>query len=57
MAAEGYSDRTVSAVKVYMKQKCVTEFLHAENMVPIDIHLCLLNVYADQTVDVSTVGQ
>ena len=57
MAAEGYSDRTVSAVKVYMKQKCVTEFLHAENMVPIDIHLCLLNIYADQTVDVSTVGQ
>jgi len=24
-------------------------------MAPIDIHQCLLNIYADQTVDVSTV--
>jgi len=22
----------------HMKQKCATEFLHAENMAPIDIH-------------------
>ena len=38
-----------------MKQRCVIEFLHAENMAPIDIHQHLLNVYEDQTVDASTV--
>lgn len=31
------------------------EFFHAVNIVPIDIHQCLLNVNRDQTVDVSTV--
>ena len=38
-----------------MKQRCSTEFLHAEKMAPIDIHWCLLSVSGDQTVDVSTV--
>ena len=30
-------------------------FLHAEKMVPTDIHQHLLNIYGYQTVDVSTV--
>jgi len=50
MAAEEQSD-----MKVHMKQRCVTEFLRAEKMAPTDIHWCLLNVYGDQPVDVSTV--
>jgi len=31
------------------------EFLHTEEVVPIGIHQCLVNIYGDQTVDVSTV--
>ena len=31
MAAEGQSDRMVSDMEVYMKQRCVTEFHHAKN--------------------------
>ena len=38
-----------------MKKRCVSEFLHAEKIAPSDIHRRLLNVYGDQTVDVSTV--
>ncbi|MFV1073149.1 hypothetical protein, partial [Klebsiella pneumoniae] len=38
-----------------MKQKCIIEFLHAEIIAPTDINSCLLNIYGDQTVDVSTV--
>ena len=48
--AEGQSD-----MEVRMKQRCVIEFLHAEKIAPNDIHRRLLNVYGDQTVDVSTV--
>jgi len=44
-----------SDMEVRMKQRCVTEFLHAEKLAPNDIHRRLLNVYGDQTVDVSTV--
>ena len=55
MAAEGQSGRMVSDVEVWMKQRCVTEFLNAEKTAPIDTHQCLLNFYGDQTVDVSTV--
>ena len=40
-----------------MNQKYVTEFPHAEKMAPTDIHQCLLNIYGDQTADVSTVRQ
>ena len=43
-----------SDMEVRMKQRCVTEFLHAEKIPPNDIRRCLL-VYGDQTVDVSTV--
>jgi len=36
MAAGGQSDRMVSDVEVCMKQRCVTEFLPAENSAPND---------------------
>ena len=55
MAAEGQPDKTASYMKVPMKQRCATEFLHAEKIAPTAIHGCLLNVYEDQTVDMSTV--
>ena len=54
MTAEGQSDKMASDVEVRMKQRCVIEFLHAEKTAPNDIHRRLLNVYGDQTVDVST---
>ena len=57
MAAEGQSDTMVCDMEVHMKKRCITEFLHAEKMAPTDIHQCLLNVYRDQIVDVSTVRQ
>ncbi|PNF28779.1 hypothetical protein B7P43_G06451 [Cryptotermes secundus] len=38
-----------------MKEKCVIEFLTAEQIVPIDIHRHLLKVYGDNAVDVTTV--
>jgi len=52
MAAEGQSDRMVSDMGVYIKQRGGVEFLHAETVAPIDIHWCFLNVYGDQTEDV-----
>jgi histone-lysine N-methyltransferase SETMAR len=55
MTAEGQSDKMASDMEVRMKQRCVIEFLHAEKIAPNDIHRRLLNVYGDQTVDVSTV--
>ncbi len=57
MAAEGQSDKTVSDMKVWMKQRCGIEFIHVEKMVPTDIHQHLLNVYGEQTVGVSAVRQ
>jgi hypothetical protein len=38
-------------MKVHTKQMCVTKFLHAEKVAPIDIQRRLLNVDGDQTVD------
>ena len=55
MTAEGQSDKMASDMEVRMKQICVNEFLHAEKIAPSDIHRRLLNVYGDQTLDVSTV--
>jgi len=55
MAAEGQSDRIVTDMEVCMEQRCRIEFLQAEKMAPIGIHQCLVNVYRDQTVDVSHV--
>jgi len=45
----------MSDTEVQMKQRCGTEFLRVEKIAPIDIHLCFLNVYGDQTRDVSMV--
>jgi len=42
MAAEGQSDKMVSEMEVGMKQRCVTEFLHAEQMALTDTHQHLL---------------
>ena len=55
MAAEGQSGRMAPDVEVHMKQRCGTEFLHAEKMAATDIHQHLLNISGDQTVDVGTV--
>ena len=54
MAAEGQSGEVVSDMKVFMKKSFVIAFLRAEKFTPTDIHQCLLNIYGDQTVDVST---
>ena len=55
MAAERKSARMVYDMEVQMKQRCFIEFFHAEKIAPIDIHWCLLHVYGNQIVDVSTV--
>ena len=44
-------------MEAHIKQRCITEFLHAEKVAFTDIHQHLLNVYRDQTVNVSTVRQ
>jgi len=49
MIAKGQSDKMASEMEVHMKQRCVIEFLHVEKIAH------LLNVYKDQTVDVSIV--
>ena len=46
--------KMASDMESCIKQRCVTEFLHAEKMAPTDIHRHWLNIYGDQTVDVST---
>ena len=55
MAAEGQADRMASDMEGHLKQKSAVEFLHAEKIAHIDIHQCLLNIYGDQTENVSTV--
>ena len=40
---------------VRQKQRCVIEFLNAEEVHPIDIHKRLVNVYGGKIVDVSTI--
>ena len=54
MAEEMQSDRMAADMDTGMKQRGAAQFLHVEKMAPIDIHQYLLNVYGDQTVDVST---
>ena len=53
-AAEEQSDNVMPVMETHMKQVFVLEFLCEAKMTPTDIHWCLLNVYGDQTVDVST---
>ena len=57
MAAEGPSDTMGSDTEACVKQRCGTELFCVATMAPIDIHHRSLNVYEDQTVDVSTVRQ
>ena len=38
MAAEGQLDKMASGTGEHMKQRCVTEFLHAEKTALTDIH-------------------
>ena len=51
----GQSDKSVPYTEVSIKERCVTEFLHAETIAPTDICQCLLYVYGDTTMEVSTV--
>ena len=39
--------------EVHVEQRYVTEFFHLEKITPTDIYPHLLNIYRDQTVDVS----
>ena len=57
MEAEGHSDRMASDMEVRMKQQCAIQSLPVEKNAPNDIQQCLLNIYEDQTLDVSTVRQ
>jgi hypothetical protein len=52
MAAEEQSSKMAPDVEVRMKQRCVTEFLHEENIAPVDIHQRLLKYCGHQTADV-----
>jgi len=36
--AQGQSDKMASDMEMRMKQRCAIEFLHMENIAPIDIH-------------------
>lgn len=47
----------VSDIKAHVKQRCVTEFLCAEKVAPVDVHRHLLKIYGDQREDMSTVRQ
>jgi hypothetical protein len=53
--AEEQSGKMALDMEMHIKQRCVSEFLHAEKTAPVDIHRRLLNVRRDQAVDVSTV--
>ena len=55
MTDDWQCDKTASDMGVRMKQRCVIKFLHAVKIAPSNIRQRLLNVYRDQTVDVSTV--
>jgi hypothetical protein len=57
MRVEEQPKKMASDMEVCMKQRGVTEFLHAEKIAYKDIYQRLLNVYGDQTVDISTVRQ
>lgn len=59
MAAEGQSgsesDKMASDIDVLMKQECLIEFQHAENIAPIDIHQRWRNIFGDKAIDISRV--
>ena len=43
--------------EVWMKQRCITEFIHMDKMAPTDIHEHLLNIDGDKSMDGSTARQ
>lgn len=43
-----------SDMEVNMKERLVTEFLSVEKNSPTDFHQCLLNIYEERTVNIST---
>lgn len=51
------SNRMLSNIGMHKKQRCKTEFLHAEEFAHIDIRWCLLNIDGNQSGDVSTLKQ
>ena len=55
IAAEKQSEKMASDMEESMKKRDATEFLHAPQIAPTDILWHLLNIYRDQTVDMSTV--
>jgi len=57
IAAEGQSDKMAFDIEACLKQKSRDESLHAGKMAPTDIHQHLLNIYGDQTVDITAVRQ
>ena len=57
MTAQVHSDKMNSDTGVCMMRRYATAFFYVGEMVPTDIHGYLLNIYGDQTVDVSTVRQ
>ena len=57
LLCDRWQQRGKMVSELCMKQRCITEFLHVEEMISTDIHRRSLNVDGDQTVDVSTVRQ
>ena len=55
MAAEKQSENTVYEMEILMMERCGIQFLQVEEIMSIGIHHHMLNVYGDQTVDMSTV--
>ena len=59
MAAEGKSHKVAFEIEVHMEQRCVIEFVHSIHVEkkwhPVAF-TDTLNVYGDQTLDVSTMG-
>ena len=51
------ADKMASDIEVHMEQSCGNEFLHVGKIAPTDIQRHLLNIYGDQTVEVSTVRE
>jgi hypothetical protein len=57
IAAEEQSNKMACDMEVSTNQRCVTEFLHVEEIALLDIRQFLLKDYGDQMVNVSTVCQ
>ena len=54
MTAEEKFDTIVYDMEVHLIQMCITEFPYMFEIAPTHIHRCLLNIYRDLTVNVST---